>query len=71
MKITAIISFCLVIIGALVWLMIGVFDFNLVAFLFGSGADAVVSRIVYTLVGISALWLIFYWIVYKPFSRLD
>lgn len=71
MKITAIISFCLVIIGALVWFMIGVFDFNLVAFLFGSGADAVVSRIVYTLVGISALWLIFYWIIYKPFSRLD
>ena len=71
MKITTIIAFSLVIIGALVWLLIGIFDFNLVAMIFGAGPGAVVSRIIYSLVGISALWLIFYWIIYNPFRSLD
>ena len=41
------------IIGAIVWGLIGLFDFNLVAFIFGSGS--VLSRIVYTIVGICGL----------------
>ena len=46
---------CLVItiIGAVNWGLIGLFDFNLVTTLFG--ADSVLSRIVYTLVGITGL----------------
>jgi hypothetical protein len=46
---------CLVvtIIGAIVWGMIGLFDFNLVEALFGT--DTAVSKIVYTLVGITGL----------------
>ena len=71
MKITTIIAFTLVIIGALVWLLIGLFNFNLVALIFGTGAGAIVSRIIYSLVGISGLWLIFYWIMYSPFKNLD
>ena len=71
MKITTIIAFTLVIIGALVWLLIGLFNFNVVALIFGSGAGAIVSRIIYSLVGISGLWLIFYWIMYSPFKNLD
>ena len=71
MKITTIIAFTLVIIGALVWLLIGLFNFNVVARIFGSGAGAIVSRIIYSLVGISGLWLIFYWIMYSPFKNLD
>lgn len=71
MKITTVIAFSLVIIGALVWLLIGLFDFNLVAFIFGTGASAVVARIIYSLVGIAGLWLIFYWVVYNPFKSLD
>ena len=67
MKITTIIAFSLVLIGAVVWLIVGLFDFNLVAYIFGSGANAVVSRIIYSIVGVSALWLIFYWIAYNPF----
>ncbi len=67
MKITTIIAFSLVLIGAVVWLLVGLFDFNLVAYIFGSGANAVVSRIIYSIVGVSALWLIFYWIAYNPF----
>jgi len=46
---------CLVvtIIGAIVWGLIGLFDFNLVESLFGD--NSAVSRIVYTLVGITGL----------------
>jgi uncharacterized membrane protein YuzA (DUF378 family) len=71
MKITSIIAFILVIVGALNWLLIGLFDFNLVAFIFGMGPLAIVARIIYVLVGIAGLWLIFYWVVYNPFKHLD
>lgn len=40
------------IIGAVNWGLIGLLDFNLVAMIFG---DGVISRIIYTLVGISGL----------------
>lgn len=46
-----------VIIGALNWLFVGVFGFDLVAFLFG-GQGALISRIIYTIVGICGLWSI-------------
>lgn len=45
----------LVIIGALNWLLIGVFQFDLVASLFG-GQGALLSRLVYTLVGVAGIW---------------
>ena len=41
------------IIGAIVWGLIGLFDFNLVDFIFGNGS--VLSRIIYTIVGICGL----------------
>ena len=46
---------CLVftIIGAIVWGLIGLFDFNLVAYIFGEGS--MLSRIIYTIVGITGL----------------
>lgn len=50
-------SLLLVIIGAVNWLLVGVFQFDLVAWLFG-GQGAVISRIVYTLVGAAGLWCI-------------
>ena len=71
MKITTIIAFTLVIIGSLVWLLVGLFNFNVVAFIFGVGGTAMVSRIIYSLVGLSALWLIFYWILYNPFRAIE
>lgn len=46
----------LVIIGALNWLLVGIFKFDLVAFLFGNLTW--LSRIIYTLVGLSGLYLI-------------
>lgn len=71
MKIATIVSYSLVIIGALVWLLVGLFNFNLVSAIFGAGSSAIVSRIIYSLVGISGLWLIFYWVVYNPFKRIN
>ena len=50
------------IIGGINWLLIGVFDFNLVSFIFMQ--NAIASRIIYVLVGISALVtiaLLFMW----------
>ena len=52
-----IIALILVIIGGINWGSIGIFQFDLVAWLFG-GQTATVSRIIYTLVGIAALWCI-------------
>lgn len=47
----------LVIVGALNWLLVGLFQFDLVAAIFG-GQDALLSRVVYTLVGIAGVWCI-------------
>lgn len=47
----------LTIIGALNWGLVGFFDFNLVAFLFGS--MSILSRIIYMLVGLSSLVVIY------------
>ena len=46
----------LVIIGALNWLLVGIFKFDLVAFIFGNLTWF--SRIIYSLVGLSGLYLI-------------
>ena len=51
------IALLLVIIGAVNWGLIGIFQFDLVASIFG-GQAAVVSRIIYTLVGAEGLWCI-------------
>lgn len=47
----------LVIIGAINWLTIGLFGYDVVGALFG-GQMALLSRIVYTLVGLAGLWCI-------------
>ena len=46
----------IVIIGAVNWLLVGIFRFDLVAFLFGNLSW--LSRIIYTIVGICGLYLI-------------
>ncbi|OUQ50758.1 DUF378 domain-containing protein [Lachnoclostridium sp. An118] len=50
------ISLALVIIGAVNWLLVGIFCFDLVAFLFGNLTW--LSRIIYTLVGLCGLYAI-------------
>lgn len=51
------IALILVIIGGLNWGLVGIFKFDLVAYLFG-GQTASVSRVIYTLVALAALWCI-------------
>ena len=50
------ITLTLVVVGALNWLLVGMFKFDLVAFAFGNLTW--LSRIIYTLVGLSGLYLI-------------
>lgn len=51
------IALLLVIIGSVNWGLVGIFNFDLVATLLG-GQTAMLSRIVYTLVGAAGLWCI-------------
>lgn len=55
----------LVIIGALNWGSIGIFGFDIVAALFG-GQMAVLSRIIFTIVGIAGLWAISFFFKERP-----
>ena len=56
MHILKIITYILVIVGAINWGLVGFFDFDLVASIFGE--MSILSRIVYDLVGISAIILL-------------
>lgn len=56
MKILNYIVLTLVIIGSLNWLLVGLFEFNLVDTIFGT--MSVLSRIIYGLVGLCGLWAI-------------
>ena len=45
------------IIGSINWGLIGLFQFDLVAWIFG-GQDAIISRIIYGIVGLAGLWCV-------------
>ena len=55
MKTLDIVALIVLVIGGLNWLLVGAFNFDLVAALLG-GQAALISRIVYILVGISAVY---------------
>ena len=57
MIIANIIASILVLIGALNWGLVGIFNFNLVSAIFGAGMN-IGSSIVYILVLLSAIWLV-------------
>ena len=56
MKIIDKIALILVIVGAINWGLIGFFNFNLVAMIFGD--MTIFARIIYALVGLSGIWAI-------------
>ena len=56
MKSLTVITLLLVIVGGLNWGLVGLFGFDLVAALFGNGS--LLARLVYVLVGASAIWQI-------------
>ena len=49
-----IVALILMIVGALTWLLVGIFNFNLVSWIFGAGS--VISVILYILVGLGGIW---------------
>ena len=51
------IALALLVIGGLIWGSIGIFQFDLVGFI-GGGQSGVVSRIIYILVALAAIWCI-------------
>ena len=51
------IALCILIIGGINWGPIGLFKFDIVGWICG-GQDAVISRIIYTLVALAAVWCI-------------
>ena len=56
MKMTDIIALIFVLAGGINWGLIGIFDFNLVDYIF---AKMYIDRIIYVLVGLSAIYLMF------------
>ena len=62
------IALILSIIGCLNWGLIGLFQFDLVAWIFG-GQGAVLSRIIYGVVGLAGLWLITF--LFRKICRID
>lgn len=50
------VALVLVIVGGLNWLLVGLFEYDLVASLLGEGS--VLAKVVYVLVGLSALWML-------------
>jgi len=56
------------IIGSLNWGLVGIFQFDLVAWLFG-GQDMVISRIIYTVIGLAGLWCIS--LLFRRFRHVD
>ncbi len=51
------IALILIVVGGLTWGLVGAFNFDLVAAIFGAGS--LIARIVYILVGLSAIYTIF------------
>ncbi len=61
MKAVNTIVLLLIIIGGLNWGLVGLFEYNLVDSLFGEGS--ILTRVIYALVGVAAVYKLIYWIV--------
>ncbi len=62
------IALILSIVGCLNWGLVGLFQFDLVAWLFGSQA-ALLSRIVYTVIALAGLWCVT--LLFRTMPRID
>lgn len=70
MVVANIIALCILILGGINWLLVGVFSWNLLTWIFGMG---IFVRILYALVGLAAIWFIIQLIIRrnKLFSKDD
>ena len=64
------VALILSVIGCINWGLVGLFHFDLVAWLFG-GSASLLSRIVYTLVGLAGLWCITFFFRKAAFREAD
>ena len=64
------IALLLAIIGGINWGLVGIFELDLVAWMFG-GAASVVSRLIYILVALSAVWCISFLFRDRSPARLE
>lgn len=55
MIIANIVALCVLILGSINWLLVGVFSWNLLTWIFGTG---VFVRILYALVGLAGIWML-------------
>jgi len=62
------IALILVIVGGLNWGSVGIFGFDIIAAIFG-GQSAAISRVIYTLVGLGALWCVS--LLFRERSAID
>lgn len=67
MKTLETVAMWLVVIGGLNWLLVGLFNYDLVAGLFGEGSA--LSRLVYVLVGLAAVYVL--WMLAMRMGRRD
>ena len=68
MRTINVLAMALLVIGGLNWLLVGLFSFDLVAALFGGevGPRSTLSRIIYVIVGLAAIYGLF---LFKPISE--
>lgn len=50
-------ALCILLIGGLNWGLVGIFQFDLIAWAFG-GSDSIISRVLYVVVALAAIWCI-------------
>ena len=62
LNVITMIAFVVLVIGGINWLSVGLFNYDFLAAIFG-GIGTAMSRVIFSIVGISALWLICYAIV--------
>lgn len=62
------IALILLIIGGINWGLIGIFQLDAVAWLFG-GAETILSRVIYTVVALAAIWCVS--LLFRPETSSD
>ena len=55
MIITNIIALCVLILGSINWMLVGVFSWNLLTWIFGAG---IFVRVLYAIVGLAGIWML-------------
>mgnify|MGYP004644591585 CR=1 FL=1 len=68
MKMSGILSYILVAIGAVLWLLIGLFDLNIVTKICGYGS--IIARYVYVGIGLGGLFFIYVSLAFRPLRNL-